>query len=171
MHPANHCIVLDQRIPLEYKNVILQMMRVPTSRASRRLCDSNVDALKHQWVFICRRDNAFRIFAQRLHRLKSGWPFSMTGIARRKMQVSMSRHIRGASVSNETCLPLPSQTMGAIQLYRWCRFNSCAMCGWCHNMLPRPLTEKTLTKKIPPSVHHRHCQCCRAARDISAPAP
>ena len=49
VHPARQRIVMEQRVSVEFKNVLHQMLRGPKGRASRRQNFSTYDSLRQRW--------------------------------------------------------------------------------------------------------------------------
>ena len=171
MAPASRREILHVRIPPQHRKQFAAAVHCPVGRVRHRTRCSDVRVRRFHWqqalqkrqtISSCVTDAAAATYRQEVLNDK--------GIARR-MNVIAQRHKRGAAVDNDTGLPEPSRSERAKNLHMWCRFDSWGICNWCGNMVPRPLSEKSLTKDLPMEVHHRHCHSCRASRDMSGPKP
>ena len=89
----------------------------------------------------------------------------------RRFGIKRARTARGADVDNDTGLPPPKRTKLAKDIYQWCRFNAWSMCADCRTLLPRDMTEKSLSKPLPPVVTGSACSRCKAKIQCAAPTP
>ena len=79
---------------------------------------------------------------------------------------------KNEEIQNVPGLPPAKVSDRAINLERWCLFNSWGQCEGCKKMIPRDLTEQTLTKQQPPTIPKRQCNQCRfAAKEGQDKAP
>ncbi|CAJ1343459.1 unnamed protein product, partial [Effrenium voratum] len=86
--------------------------------------------------------------------------------ARRRMGQPQPRTLRGAPVANDSGLPPAKRSKRAEGFERWCLSHSWAACEKCGLMLPRDLTEATLSKDQKAGVAAGRCWRCRGARDL-----
>ena len=153
MAPASRREILHARIPPQHRKQFAAAVHCPVGRFRHRTRCSDTRVRRFHWqqalqkrqtISSCVTDAAAATYRQEVLNDK--------GIARRRLNVVAERHKRGAAVDNDTGLPEPFRSEEAKNLYMWCRFGSWGICNWCGNMVPRSLSEKSLTNDLPMEV-------------------
>ncbi|CAJ1332643.1 unnamed protein product, partial [Effrenium voratum] len=88
--------------------------------------------------------------------------------ARRRMGQPPLRTPRNATVSNNSGLPPAKRSKRCADFARWCEHHSWAACEKCSLLLPRDLTEATLTKDQKATLAAGKCWRCCGACDLPA---
>ena len=89
--------------------------------------------------------------------------------ARWKMGIPAPRHVRGAAVHNDSGLPLPTSSDFAKRLFNWNVNNSWALCFRCDSLIPRGMTEVSLTQDQKMSLPKSQCTNCASPAPIALP--
>ncbi|CAJ1356708.1 unnamed protein product, partial [Effrenium voratum] len=171
LSPTARQLALEERLPEEHVPWFVAQLAVPGARRPPPAVRRGKPAaaipkmeLAARWgrVLAARRPlNLASATAKKKYREKV---LEDRSRARRRMGQTHPRTLRGAPVANDSGLPPAKRSKRAEAFERWCLSHSWAACEKCGLMLPRDLTEATLSKDQKAGVAAGRCWLPRRTR-------